>query len=176
MREIPGDSPAPACSCLHFESGIQQNQLLAPDLFRFGAREEPPVRDPGARDSRGRFAEGHSGNPQGRPPGIPNPKRRELTLQAYRANPDACNALFKRQPRLLRRLLAQILPPVAAQDPAERIGLRVASVRTPAQAWRALDNVFQAAARGEITPSEAARIMRRVERARHARPSGDTSR
>jgi hypothetical protein len=165
MPEVTTDAPAPACFHLHFASGIEQNQSLAPDLFAFSAR-----------DRGGRFAQGHSGNPQGRPPGIPNPKRRDLTLEAYRRNPQACNALFKRQPRLLRRLLAQFLPPVSAQDPAERIGIRIQSVRTPKQVWRAPDAVLQAAARGEITAAEAARIMRRIERARRARPREETAR
>jgi hypothetical protein len=31
MPEIPADLPDPACLCLHFESGIEENQSLAPD-------------------------------------------------------------------------------------------------------------------------------------------------
>jgi hypothetical protein len=33
MPEIPAASPDPACFCLHSESGIEENQSLAPDLF-----------------------------------------------------------------------------------------------------------------------------------------------
>jgi hypothetical protein len=40
--------------------------------------------------------------------------------------------LFKRQPGLLRRLLAQFLPPLSAQDPAERLGISVASLSNAA--------------------------------------------
>ena len=162
MPEIPADLPAPACFCLYFGAGIEENQPLAPDLSPF--RAPAPVReDTLTRDADGRFAKGHSGNPEGRPCGIPNPRRRVVTLQAWRANPEACKALFHRQPWQLRRLLARILPPARPIDPAERIGLRIASVRTPEQVWRALDKAFQAASRGEIAPAEAARIMRRIE-------------
>jgi hypothetical protein len=56
-----------------------------------------------------------------------------------------------------------VLPPARPIDPAERIGLRIASVRTPEQVWRALDKALQAASRGEIAPAEAARIMPRIE-------------
>src|ERR1044071_5829733 len=136
MQEIIADSPASACFSLHFESGNQQNQSLGPDRLRFAARElaGDETGDDEARDKGGRFAPGHSGNTRGRPRGIPNPKRRRVTLQAWRDNPEACKALFKRQPWLLRRLLGQFLPPVSAQDPAERIGLRPAPVPNRAQA------------------------------------------
>ena len=162
MPEISADLPDPACFCLHFQTGAEVNQPFAPDLFAF--RAPAPARgDPPTRDADGRFANGHSGNPEGRPCGVRNPKRRVVTLQAWRANPEACKALFHRQPWQLRRLLARILPPARPIDPAERIGLRIASVRTPEQVWRALDKAMQAASRGEIAPAEAARIMRRIE-------------
>ena len=102
------DSPASGRFSLHFGSEIEQNQSLAPDLLQFSAR-----------DQNGRFAKGQSGNPRGRPRGIPNPQRRMVTLAAFRKNPEACKALFRRQPSLLRRLLRQILPPASARDPAE---------------------------------------------------------
>lgn len=123
------------------------------------------MRDPNgsARDRAGRFAQGHSGNPKGRPRGIPNPKRRAVTLAAWRTNPDACKALFRRQPALLRRLLRQFLPPVSARDPAERIGIRVAAIRTPLQARHAIKRVWSALRRGEIGTAEGARIARRID-------------
>jgi hypothetical protein len=170
MPEIPAASPDPACFCLHFQTGTEENQSLAPDLFAFPA----PARDP-----KGRFVKGHSGNSRGRPPGIPNPKRRVITLQAWRDNREAVLAVTRRQPWLFRSLVRQVLPPARPIDPAERIGLRIASVRTPEQVWRALDKALQAASRGEIAPAEAARIMRRIEarlraerRRRAAAPSG----
>jgi len=71
--------------------------------------------------------------------------------------------LFKRQPWLLRRLLGEFLPPVSAQDPAERIGLRLSSIRTREQVQRAIRRVWAALGRGEIGTAEAARIARRID-------------
>ena len=168
MPESLNDLPASACFSLHFESGNEQNQSLAPDLLPFAARDQagdetPEQAGDEPRDKTGRFAQGHSGNPRGRPRGIPNPKRRRVTLQAWRENPEACKALFKRQPWLLRRLLGQFLPPVSAQDPAERIGLRLSSIRTREQVQRAIRRVWAALSRGEIGTAEAARIARRID-------------
>ena len=163
MPENPTELPDPRCLSLHPESGIEENQSVAPDLFspRAPAREDAPE-----RDLRGHFAEGHSGNPKGRPRGIPNPQRRAITLQAWRANPQAVSAVAKRRPWLLRPLLMQVMPPPAsAQDPAERIGVRPEAVRTPQQAQQAIGRLWAALARGEIGTGEAAHIARRV----HAR-------
>src|SRR5436190_17486808 len=182
MPEICSDSPAIACFLLHFENGIEENQRLAPDLFRFSAPDEPAVRDRG-----GRFAPGQSGNPRGRPRGIPNPQRRTVTPPAFRKKPEACKALFRRQPSLLRRLLRQILPPASARDPAERIGLRLSSVRTPQQARRAIKQIWSALARGDLGTAEAARLARRldarlraeqrhIERAARVNGRGETAR
>src|SRR5438067_58299 len=176
MPEIVADSPARACFSLHLPSGIEQNQSLAPDLLQFSAR-----------DQNGRFAKGQSGNPRGRPRGIPNPQRRMVTLAAFRKNPEACKALFRRQPSLLRRLLRQILPPASARDPAERIGLRLSSVRTPQQARRAIRQIWTALARGDLGTAEAARLARRldarlraeqrhIERAARVNGRGETAR
>jgi hypothetical protein len=160
MPEMIADSPDSGCFSLHFGSEIEQNQSLAPDLLRFSAGDQALDK---TRDKTGRFAPGQSGNPRGRPRGIPNPRRRTVTPQAFRKNPEACKALFRRQPSLLRRLLRQFLPPVSAQDPAERIGLRIASVRTPQQARRAIKQIWAALARGDLGTAEAARLARRVD-------------
>jgi hypothetical protein len=160
MPEMIADTAASGCFLLHFASGIEQNQSLAPDLLPFSART--PALDK-TRDKTGRFAPGQSGNSRGRPRGTPNPKRRTVTLQAFRKNPDACMALFRRQPSLLRRLLRQFLPPASAQDPAERIGIRVSGIRTRAQVQSALRQVWSALSRGEIGTAEAARIARRLD-------------
>ena len=160
MPEMIADSPASGCFSLHFGSEIEQNQSLAPDLLRFSVGDQALDK---TRDKTGRFAPGQSGNPRGRPRGIPNPQRRTVTPQAFRKNPEACKALFRRQPWLLRRLLRQFLPPVSAQDPAERIGLRIASVRTPQQARRAIKQIWAALARGDLGTAEAARLARRLD-------------
>jgi hypothetical protein len=151
--------------------------------------DSPPAVRPldKTRDKTGRFAPGQSGNPRGRPRGIPNPQRRTVTPQAFRKKPEACKALFRRQPSLLRRLLRQFLPPASARDPAERIGLRLSSVRTPQQARRAIKQIWSALARGDIGTAEAARLARRldarlraeqrhIERAARVNGRGETAR
>jgi hypothetical protein len=184
MPESLNDLPASACFSLHFESGNEQNQSLAPDLLRFSAGDQALDK---TRDKTGRFAPGQSGNPRGRPRGIPNPQRRTVTPQAFRKNPEACKALFGRQPSLLRRLLRQILPPASVRDPAERIGLRLSSVRTPQQARRAIKQIWAALARGDLGTAEAARLARRldarlraeqrhIERAARVNGRGETAR
>jgi len=77
---------------------------------------------PLARDARGRFAKGSSGNPSGRPLGIPNPRRRVPDLVARPLSAPALSDLLDRKPHLLRPLAAQLLPvPLAAVDPTEGV-------------------------------------------------------
>lgn len=155
MPEILADLPDSRCFSLHSGTGIKENQSLGPDLFPSRAR-------PRARDGRGRFAKGHSGNPRGRPRGIPNPQRRVIPLQALRANPQGVLALVRRKRWLFRPLLAQVLPPRAEIDPAERLGISVRSLHDAADFERAMQVVCAAVFAGEIGPGEAARLARRV--------------
>ena len=120
MPEIVADSPAPSCSLLLFEGGIQESQPLGTDLSA-----------PRACDARGRFAKGSSGNPLGRPRGIPNPKRRIPDLVSRPLSAGALADLLDRKPHLLRALADQILPPPrGAIDPAKRLGIDLSSMRT----------------------------------------------
>src|SRR5215831_18710901 len=113
MIEIVVNSSPLRCSPLLSETGIQKSQSLGPD-------PDPPR----ARDARGRFAKGSSGNPRGRPPGIRNPKRRIPDLVARPLSPQALADLLERKPYLLRPLADQLLPPPrTAVDPAKRLGI-----------------------------------------------------
>jgi len=71
--------------------------------------------------------------------------------------------LLDRKPHLLRPLVLQLLPPpLTAKDPAERLGIHLLSLRTVEDFQRLLPTVLAAIARGDIAPSEGARIARRV--------------
>jgi hypothetical protein len=152
MSEIAADPPDSSCSLLLSEDGIQESQTLGPDPFSFRAR-----------DARGRNAEGRSGNPQGSPSAIRNPRRRVPDLVARPLSAQALSDLLDRKPHLLRPLAAQLLPPpLASVDPAERLGIDLSSLRTVEDVRQLLPTVLAAIARGQITPAEGARIARRV--------------
>ena len=114
----------------------------------------PPrrVRPRARKDARGRFAKGHSGNPRGRPPGIPNPQRRVPNLRTLCLKPGAASALARRKPRLLRPMLAQILPPAAPVPPAERLGVDFRKLRRIEDVQRAMRKIWAGLSRGEIGP------------------------
>ena len=152
MPEVIPDPPSISCYHLFPEPGVQESQRLDPDFFR-----------PRARDARGRFAKGSSGNPRGRPPGIRNPKRRIPDLVARPLSERALADLLDRKPHLLRPLAAQLLPPpLSAVDPAKRLGIDLSSMRTAEDIRWVMPTVLSAIARGEISPAEGADIARRV--------------
>lgn len=152
MPEIVADPPSPTCYLLFSGDGIKEYQQLGPDPF-----------SPRARDARGRFATGSSGDPRGRPRGIPNPRRRVPDLVARPLSAPALSDLLDRKPHLLRPLAAQLLPPpLAAIDPAARLRIDLKSLRTAEDFRQALSAVLMAVARGEIAPAEAAHIARRA--------------
>jgi hypothetical protein len=155
MPVVVADTLDPSCSHLFPRPGIEASQLLGPD---------PSLRR--ARDARGRFAKASSGNPRGRPRGIPNPRRRVPDLVARPLSPQALSDLLDSKPHLLRPLAAQLLPPpLASVDPAARLGIGRSSLRS-VEDWRqALSTVLAAVSRGELAPAEGARIARRA----HAR-------
>ena len=146
------DTDPPDSSWLFSSAVIVDNQPLGPDPF-----------SPRARDTRGRFAKGSSGNPEGRPRGIRNPKQCVPDLVARPLSTEALSNLLDRKPHLLRPLVQQLLPPpLAPIDPAERLGIDLSSLRTVEDFQRLLPTVLAAIARGEITPDEGERIARRV--------------
>ena len=152
MPEIVTDPLLPSGSLLLSERGILGSQSLGPD---------PSL--PRARDARGRFAKGSSGNPHGRPRGIRNPKQCVPDLVSRPLSTEALSYLLDRKPHLLRPLAVQLLPsPLKPIDPAERLGIDLSSLHTVEDFQRLLPTVLAAIARGEITPSEGERVARRV--------------
>jgi hypothetical protein len=153
MTQAVAESPEPSQYPLLSRTGIRENQYLDPD----------PVL-PGARDGRGRFAVGSSGNPRGRPRGIPNPKRRVPDLAARPLSPPALSRLVDRKPHLLRPLAAQLLPPPrAAIDALQQLAINLSSLRTAEDVSRLLPRVLTAMSRGEITPAAGARVAKQVQ-------------
>jgi hypothetical protein len=93
-------------------------------------------------------------------------------LRARPLSPATLSALIARKPWLLRPLATQLLPPpLQGFDPAERLGIDLASVQTADDLHRVVGFVWAALSRSEIGSAEAARVagpgLRAVRRFSH---------
>jgi hypothetical protein len=150
MPEIAADSPSPSCCHLFSRPGIQESQQLA--LFVSCARRAGAFREGKLRQSAGAAA---------RHPQSQAACARSCGPAHERAG--ALSELLDHKPHLLLPLAEQLLPPPrAAIDPAERLGIDLASSRTVKDFRQVLSTVLAGVAHGEIAPAEAARIARRV--------------
>jgi hypothetical protein len=122
-----------------------------------------PRREQVERDENGRFVEGCSGNPGGRPPGA----RNQATETAERLLDGEADALTRMaielaldgNPTALRLCPERIIPP-RRQRPVQ---LGLAPVRGAADLGGTMAAITNAAGQGVITPGEAAELARVVE-------------
>jgi hypothetical protein len=122
-----------------------------------------PLQKQAGRDAEGRFAKGRSGNPAGRPPGARNEATRtaELLLdgEAAALTQKAVELALGGDPAALRLCLDRIIAPRRGRA----VQIDLAPVESAADLGGAMAAITTAAARGIITPDEAAALARVVE-------------
>jgi hypothetical protein len=96
-----------------------------------------------------------SGIPHGQPRGRPNPRRRVPDPAARPLSAQALSDLRDREPNPLLPLAAQLLPPRASIDPAERLGVDLSSLRTVEDFRQVLPTVLAAVAPARSRPPRA---------------------
>jgi Family of unknown function (DUF5681) len=112
----------------------------------------------GARDGRGRFARGHSGNPGGRPKGCRNHATRAawalLAGEGEALARKAVEVALTGDPAALRLCLERLVGPCRERT----VEFTMPVIRNPADLAGAMAAVAAAAAQGAVTPREAMQL------------------
>jgi hypothetical protein len=143
---------------------MTENHLLGPDLLL--------QKQAAGRDRNGRFAQGRSGNPAGRPRGIRNPRARQIArlCGGYPFIPTrgAVDRALDGHRLAVLLCLEWIIPPRRGRPtPFELPPIRDAADLAPTIAA-----IIAAAAQGEITTDEALHLARRAEKRARAFAAG----
>ena len=107
----------------------------------------------------GRFVKGQSGNPAGRPKGIPDQRtalRSLLEPHAQELVAKAVKLALDGDTTALRICIERLIPPMKARDEAVQLGSAKAGLSEQGRA------VLEAAAAGNITPERAATMMQSI--------------
>src|SRR4029077_13790955 len=143
--------PDPACYLLFSGAGMMESQSLGPDRFSPRARDARAVRQRKLREPA-RPAARHSQSQAARPGSRRPPAERAGAVAT--ARPQAVSVAPARR--------ATPGAALRAIDPAERLGIDLASLRTVEDVRTVFAPVWTAISRGEIAPVEGARVARRL--------------